>query len=122
VSSEILKTKSIVNLIIDKLSEDNSDFRKINLDGFITSTRIELTNKMSSFSEKEKIKCINVVESTDELTLNKTYEVLSSRMDVGSLKVDIINDVGSRKSYYYRNFESITELRDSFLSDILGDL
>lgn len=122
ISQEIEKTSSIIDFIINKFRENDSDFRKINLDHMMVSIKNELRTKMLSLSTNENIKCIEVPEAeTTELTLNKVYQVLDTRLEYGSLKVSIKNDLDREKYYFYRNFETISILRDSFIDDILSD-
>lgn len=122
VSQEISRTSSIIDYIIHKFTESDSDFRKINLEHLILSIKNELRSRILSLGNKEKIKCIEVPNTqTEELTLNKIYEVLDTRLESGVLKVQISNDKDQIKLYYFRNFETMTILRDSFIDDLLGD-
>ncbi len=122
VSQEISRTSSIIDYIIHKFTESDSDFRKINLEHLILSIKNELRSRILSLGNKEKIKCIEVpTTETEELTLNKIYEVLDTRLESGVLKVQISNDKDQIKLYFFRNFETMTILRDSFIDDLLGD-
>lgn len=120
VASEIQRTFSIIDFIVNKFEENDSDFKKINLEHLVSSIRNELRERMLSISKNEKIKCIEIPTLFErELTLNKVYEVSDTKIDSGVLKVHIENDLGSKSFYAYRNFETIKDLRESFLNSLL---
>jgi hypothetical protein len=123
ISKEVERTKSIIDFVIEKLNEGESDFRKVNLDHLSLTLKNELRKRILSLQNGDRIKCINVIsENLDELTLNKVYEVVSSSLDNGSLKVEIKNDCNKNKFYYFRDFETISVLRDSFIDELLNDI
>lgn len=120
IASEIQRTFSIIDFIVAKFEENDSDFKKINLDHTITSIKNELKERMLTISKNEKIKCIEVSQFEDrELILNKVYEVFDSRIEYGTLKVQIENELGNRVFYFYRNFQTIKDLREDFLNSLL---
>jgi hypothetical protein len=118
IASEIQRTFSIIDFIVSKFEENDSDFKKINLDHTITSIKNELRERMLTISKNEKIKCIEVAQER-ELTFNKVYEVFDTKIEYGALKVLIENDLGNRVFYFYRNFETIKDLRDNFIASLL---
>ena len=123
ISKEVERTKLIIDFVVQKLNEGDSDFRKINLDHLSLTLKNELRKRILSIQNGDRIKCVNVIpENLEELTLNKVYEVISSSLDNGSLRVEIKNDYNKNKLYYFRDFETISVLRDSFIDDILNDL
>lgn len=77
---------------------------------------------MLSIEPGEKIKCIEISPETYGLTLNKTYDVQSKNLENGILKVRIINDSGNNCSYNYRLFETVSNLRNSALDELLNDI
>lgn len=125
ISTEMQKTSSIIEFIISKLGENDSDFRKVNIDQLTSSIKSELTKKLLSVQKGEKIRCIEMPNESnikEELTLNKIYEVSEKKLDYGVLKVEIINDKGKSKQYFYRNFETVSIIRDSFISSLLDEI
>ena len=123
ISKEIERTKLIIDFIVQKMNEGDSDFRKVNLEHLSLTLKNELKKRILSLQNGDRIKCINVSsENLEELTLNKVYEIISSCLDNGSLKVEIKNDSNKNRLYYFRDFETISTLRDSFIDDILSDL
>lgn len=123
ISTEIERTSSIIEFIVSKLSQNDSDFRKINIDHLTTSIKSELSRKILSLHKLEKIRCIELTqEHSEELTKNKIYEVRDTRIESGVLKVEILNDKGNNKFYFYRNFETLSNLREDFISSLLDDL
>jgi hypothetical protein len=120
IASEIQRTFSIIDFIITKFQENDSDFKKINLEHTITSIKNELRERMLTISKNEKIKCIEVAQFEErELTFNKVYEVFDTKIEYGTLKVLIENDLGNKVFYFYRNFETIKDLRDNFIASLL---
>jgi hypothetical protein len=77
---------------------------------------------MLTIEPGEKIKCVEISPDSTGLTLNKVYDVLSKNIDYGVLKVIINNDNNQSKSYNYRLFETVTNLRNSALDELLNDL
>lgn len=123
IAKEIDRTATIIDFIVNKLGENNSDFRKINIDHLTISIKNELSKKVLSLQKAEKIRCLEVSAGLEgELTINKIYEVKDTRIEYGVLKVEIRNDKDNSKFYFYRNFETVTTLRDNFISSILDEL
>jgi hypothetical protein len=123
ISKEVQRTKSIIDFVVEKLSEGDSDFRKVNLEHLSLTLKNELRKRILSIQNGDRVKCISVnSENLEELTLNNVYEVLSSSLDGGSLRIEIKNDFDKNRFYYFRDFETISVLRDSFIDDILNDL
>jgi hypothetical protein len=122
IENEINRTKEIIDFIINKLSESGTDFRKVNYDHLTKTLNNELKNRMLTIEPGEKIKCVEISPDSMGLTLNKVYDVLSKHIDYGVLKVIINNDNNQSKSYNYRLFETVTNLRNSVLDELLNDL
>ncbi len=122
IKNEISKTKEIIDFIINKLSNSDSDFRKINCDQLISSIGNELRNRMLEIEQGDKIKCIEIGNEINGLTLNKIYDVSSKVIEHGILKVMVMNDNDVVSKYNYRIFETITNLRNSALDNILKDI
>jgi len=122
IKNEINRTKEIIDFIINKLSESGTDFRKVNYDHLSKTLNNELKNRMLTIEPGEKIKCVEISPDSTELTLNKVYDVISKHIDYGVLKVIINNDNNQSKSYNYRLFETVTNLRNSALDELLNDL
>lgn len=122
ISKEIERTSSIIDFIVTKLGENDSDFRKSNIDHLTMSIKNELSKKILSLQKLEKIRCLELAQDqSTELTENKTYEVKDTRIESGVLKVEILNDKGTLKYYFYRNFETVSNLREDFISSILDE-
>ena len=125
ISTEIQKTASIIEFIVSKLGENESDYRKVNIDQLTSSIKSELTKRLLSLQKGEKIRLIEMptdTNVTDELTLNKIYQVSDKKLEYGVLKVELTNDKGKAKYYFYRNFETVSVLRDSFISSLLDEM
>lgn len=123
ISKEIERTSSIIDFIVSKLGENDSDFRKSNIDHLSMSIKNELSKKMMSLQKLEKIRCLELTQDqSTELTKNKIYEVKDTRIESGVLKVEISNDKGNLKYYFYRNFETVINLREGFISSLLDNL
>jgi hypothetical protein len=122
IKNEINRTKEIIDFIINKLSESGTDFRKVNYDHLTKTLNNELKNRMLTIEPGEKIKCVEISPDSTGLTLNKVYDVISKHIDYGVLKVIINNDNNQSKSYNYRLFETVTNLRNSALDELLNDL
>jgi uncharacterized membrane protein YheB (UPF0754 family) len=122
IKNEINRTKEIIDFIINKLSESGTDFRKVNYDHLTKTLNNELKNRMLTIEPGEKIKCVETSPDSTGLTLNKVYDVLSKHIDYGVLKVIINNDNNQSKSYNYRLFETVSNLRNSALDELLNNL
>ena len=122
IKNEINRTKEIIDFIINKLSESGTDFRKVNYDHLTKTLNNELKNRMLTIEPGEKIKCVEKSPDSTGLTLNKVYDVLSKNIDYGVLKVIINNDNNQSKSYNYRLFETVSNLRNSALDELLNNL
>jgi len=122
IKSEINRTKEIIDFIINKLSESGTDFRKVNYDHLTKTLNTELKNRMLTIERGEKIKCVEISPDVSELTINKVYDVISKSIENGILKVSVSNDSGNNRSYNYRLFETVSNLRNSALDELLNDL
>lgn len=122
IKNEINKTKEIIDSIVNKISELESDFRKINCEQLVNAISEELKKRMLAIDPGDKIKCIEVNDETKGLTLNKTYDVISKSIENGILKVVVKNDKDFNFKYNYRVFETITNLRNSALDNLLNEL
>ena len=122
VKGEIDKTKEIIDFIVNKISESGSDFRRLNYDHLTNIINTELKSRILTIDPGERIKCIELATDTYGIEVGKVYDVLEKELTSGRLSVYIINDYGHRKRYNYRLFETLTNLRNSALDDLLSDL
>ena len=121
IKSEIDKTKEVIEFIIDQLSKSDLDFRKLNYTHLTKILNDEIKNRILKIENGEKIKCIQTNSESDGITMDKIYDVIGKEME-SSLYVRIINDFGKNSLYSYRLFETVSNLRDSALDEILKDL
>jgi hypothetical protein len=122
IKSEINRTKEIIDFIIDKLSESGTDFRKVNYDHLTKTLNTELKNRMLAIEPGEKIKFVESSPDVNGLTINNVYDVKSKSIENGILKVSVTNDSGDNRYYNYRLFETVSNLRNSALDELLNDL
>lgn len=119
---EIQKTQDIISFITQQLNDSKSDFLKINYDNLIQRIGNELRSKMLEIEPGEKIKCIELPNNFGELTINSYYNLISKSLENGVLKVVIMNDKGRSQKYNFRYFDSVKEVRNSLLDDLLTNL
>jgi hypothetical protein len=122
VKKEIELTNNLVNFMFDSLSEQNYDFRKINVENITKFIHNEIERKMTQIENGESVKLIEGTDYYSALSIGKTYTVKSKDISSGRLTVTIENDLGFSRSYPYRIFETVTNLRNSALDELLNDL
>jgi len=81
----------------------------------------ELKKKLVNIEKGESVKLIENTDYYAALTFGKVYEVLDKEIVSGRLQVQITNDDGARRHYPYRLFETVSNLREDALLQILGD-
>ena len=116
---EIDLTVDIIDFMIDNLSKSGYDFRRLNVEHISKFITDEFRKKLLSIESGEAVKMIEETDYYGGLTIGQTYKVLDKEISSGRLNVVIENDVKLRRSYPYRIFETITNLRNSALDDLL---
>jgi len=119
---EIEMTTKVINFVFTSLDKENYDFRRINLENLKFLLNVEIERKMKEILEGESVKLINNVGYYSALTPNKVYNVITKNIVSGRLTVSIQNDLGFVRSYPYRIFETVSNIRDSYLQELLKDL
>ena len=122
VRKEIELTNELVNFMFSSLSKQQYDFRKINVENITKFIQQEIERKMKEIEEGESVKLIEGTDFYSALSQNKVYTVKSKDINSGRLTVTIENDLGFSRSYPYRIFETVSNLRNSALDELLNDL
>jgi hypothetical protein len=122
IKKEIELTNDLVGFMFDSLSKQNYDFRKINVENICKFIHIEIKRKMTEIEAGESVKLIEGADYYSALSFGKTYTVKSKEIGSGRLNVTIENDLGFARSYPYRIFETVSNLRNSALDELLNDL
>jgi hypothetical protein len=122
VNKEIELTNHLVDFMFDSLSKQDYDFRKINVENIVKFIQTEIERKMKTVEEGESVKLVETTDFYSGLTENKIYTIKSKEIHSGRLNVNIENDLGFTRSYPYRLFETVTNLRNSALDEILNNL
>lgn len=118
INTEINVTNDIVKSVLRKIKTIKYDFRKLNFNLLRSEIESKIRDRMLSVDSGEQIKCI---EEQPGLTLDKLYKVDNYQIgNNGNLLVTIINDSNRGCQYNYRLFESISNLRDKSIDDILN--
>lgn len=120
--NEIDLTNNIIDYMFSQLNSQKYDFRRINVENITKLIQNKIEQKMKEIEEGESVKLIEKTDFYSALTLNKKYTVKSKDISSGRLTVTIENDLGFSRSYPYRIFETITNLRNSALDELLNDL
>jgi hypothetical protein len=108
--------------MFQQINDQNYDFRRINVENITKLIQNKIEQKMKEIEEGESVKLVEKTDFYSALTLNKKYTVKSKDISSGRLTVTIENDLGFSRSYPYRIFETITNLRNSALDELLNDL
>lgn len=122
---EISLTKELIEVIIKSIKSSDIDFRKLNYSYLTTSLSEEVKSIILNVEKGEKIRCISS-ENIENITPSKIYDVLDKKMGNiisggGSiLLVCVQNDLDNIKWYPYRNFETVVNMRDKFLDNLLN--
>ena len=120
VKKEIELTNNLVGFMFDTLSKEQYDFRRINVDNITRFIQLEIEKRMKSIDKGESVKLIETSDFYSGLAPNKVYTVISKDIQSGRLTVNIQNDLGFNRSYPYRIFETVTNLRNSALDELLN--
>jgi hypothetical protein len=111
-------TRDIIKSLVRKLNTIKYDFRKLNFNILQSEVTAKVKEMMMQVSPGEQLKCL---ESSPGLTLGKIYKVDSYEISSnGNLIVFLINDLGTRTSYNYRLFESLTNHRENHINELLN--
>lgn len=116
---ELELTKNIIDYLVNNLSESSYDFRRINIDHISKFMTEELKRKLLSIEKGESVKLIEETDYYGGITFGRVYEVKDKEFSSGRLQVQIKNDIGNIRSYPYRLFETVSNLRNSALDEIL---
>jgi len=119
VKKEIELTNKVITFMFDSLEDQNYDFRRINIENLRFFINNEIERKMKEISDGESVKLIDSVDYYSALSPDKVYSVISKDISSGRLTVSIKNDLGFTRSYPYRIFETVTNLRNSALDELL---
>jgi hypothetical protein len=122
VRKEIELTNDLVGFMFSSMSKEDYDFRKINVDNITKFIQYEIERKMKTIEDGEAVKLIENTDYYSALSVGKVYTVKSKEINSGRLNVTIENDLGFTRSYPYRIFETVTNLRNSALDELLNDL
>ena len=117
---ELELTKDLLDYMVKSFSNSDSDFRRLNVEHVTKFMGEELKKKLLNIEKGESVKLIEDASYYGGLTLGKTYDVKDKEMQSGRLNVVIENDNGYRRSYPYRLFETVSNLRNSALDDLLS--
>jgi len=120
--NELELTKNMINYMVENLSLSSYDFKKLNVEHCTKFITEELKRKLTNIESGESVKFVENTDYYGGLTLNKVYQVLDKEIHSGRLQVVILNDLGNRKSYPYRLFETVSNLRNGALDALLEDL
>ena len=118
---ELEMTNDLLGYMINSFSNSDYDFRKLNIDHITKFMGEELKKKLLNIDKGESVKLIENADYYGGITLGKVYEVKDKELHSGRLQVVIDNDNGYRRSYPYRLFETVSNLRNSALDDLLND-
>jgi hypothetical protein len=119
VKKEIELTANVIDFMFSSLEKQNYDFRRINIENLKFLINNEIERKMKEITEGESVKLIDSIDYYSALSPNKVYSVISKDITSGRLTVSIKNDLGFTRSYPYRIFETVTNLRNSALDELL---
>ena len=119
---ELGLTYDLINFMVEKLQNSPHDFKRLNVEHASKFLTEELKKKLVNIEKGESVKLIENTDYYGVLTFGKVYEVLDKEIVSGRLQVQITNDLGTRRHYPYRLFETVSNLREDALLQILGDL
>lgn len=119
IKKELFFTKKLIDYMVDSISESSLDFKRMNLDHISKFLSEELKKKLTEIDKGESVKLIEDSQYYGGLTFGKVYEVIDKEINSGRLQVIIFNDVNIKRSYPYRLFETVSNLRNSALDDLL---
>jgi hypothetical protein len=119
---EIEITNNVVNFIYENMSNHDFDFRKLNIHNIIKNIEVEVERRMIQIEKGESVKLSDKTDFYSGLTNGKVYTVIDKSIFNGRLNVAIENDLGFKREYPYRLFETVSNLRNSALDQLLNDL
>lgn len=119
IKQELDLTNEVVDYIVNKLSEKNYDFKKLNVDGLNRLISDKLSKKIIDIDQGESVKLIDESEFHKHLTFGKVYNIISKDFQSGRLTIQIENDLGLIRRYPYRIFETVSNLRNNAIDDLL---
>jgi hypothetical protein len=105
--------------MVKSFSNSDSDFKRLNVDHVTKFMGEELKKKLLNIEKGESVKLIEDASYYGGLTLDKVYDIKDKEIQSGRLNVIIENNNGYRRSYPYRLFETVSNLRNSALDDLL---
>ena len=116
---ELELTKDLLDYMVKSFSNSDSDFRRLNVEHVTKFMGEELKKKLLNIEKGESVKLIEDASYYGGLSLGKVYDVKDKEIHSGRLNVIIENDNGYIRSYPYRLFETVSNLRNSALDDLL---
>jgi hypothetical protein len=116
---ELGLTKGLIDYMVTSLSNSDYDFRRLNVEHISKIMTEEIKKKLLNIEKGESVKLIENPDYYGGLTLGKVYEIKDKELNSGRLQVVIENDNGYRRSYPYRLFETVSNLRNSALDELL---
>lgn len=117
--TELELTKELIDHMVITLSNSVYDFRRLNVDHISKFMTEELKKKLLNIEKGESVKLIESADYYGGLTSGKIYDVKDKELNSGRLQVIVENDTGYRRSYPYRLFETVSNLRNSALDELL---
>lgn len=117
---ELELTKDLLNYMVKSFSNSDYDFRRLNVEHVTKFMGEELKKKLLNIEKGESVKLIEDASYYGGLTLDKIYDIKDKEIHSGRLNVIIENDNGFGRSYPYRLFETVSNLRNSALDDLLS--
>jgi hypothetical protein len=112
---EVEITTNMMNSLVDLISSQGIDFRKLNVDFLVDAMNSNL-RKLMEVPLGTKLKAI--VDYQGVLTSGNYYEVHNSMISGGSVRVMVSGDNGQRGYYDYKNFEDVQIQRDLMLKQL----
>jgi len=116
---ELEMTNDLIDYMINSFSNSDYDFRKLNIDHITKFMGEELKKKLLNIDKGESVKLIENADYYGGLTLGQVYDVKDKEIQSGRLQVVVDNNNGYRRSYPYRLFETVSNLRNSVLDELL---
>lgn len=116
---ELEMTNQLLDYMVNSFSNSDYDFKKLNIDHITKSMEQELKKKLLNIEKGESVKLIENADYYGGLTLGEVYQVKDKEIHSGRLQVIIENNSGYKRSYPYRLFETVSNLRNSALDDLL---
>lgn len=123
--NEIRQTKELIDHVMETMKSSEIDFRKLNYTYLTNQLQEEIKKQMLRIELGEKIRCVDP-SNLEKITHSAIYDVIDKRLsNVTSgggdvLSVYITNDDGRNMWYPYRHFETVTNMRDSFIDELLN--